>query len=136
MEQGGYSQRVPNHDYSTCEPVAMPPHFGDILLNTRIKPVDPFTLPMPAHVTLNHMYIYHRPRRRADVAVLGITQRYHTKFVTTVYYKPRGGMAGEAAAAAAAAAAATVVGGENNASAAAVISVTAPPATHAGGRFL
>lgn len=69
----------------------IPPHFGQILLNTDIKQVDPYLLPVPQHVTVNHLYVYQegRSKVKSDVVVLGVTQRYKSKFVTTVYYKPR-----------------------------------------------
>jgi 5'-AMP-activated protein kinase regulatory beta subunit len=77
--------------------------------------LDPSSLPVPVHVTLHHLYVsnirsdisldspdrFPSPRTpsvfvpsvsgtavSSGVMVLGVTQRYKTKFVTTVYYKP------------------------------------------------
>mmetsp|Transcript_4929 Transcript_4929/g.6497 ORF Transcript_4929/g.6497 Transcript_4929/m.6497 type:complete len:295 (-) Transcript_4929:259-1143(-) len=44
---------------------------------------DPAALPTPQHVALNHLYC---TAIKDGMMVLGMTQRYKTKFVTTVYY--------------------------------------------------
>jgi hypothetical protein len=43
-------------DFEKDMPV-IPPHFGEIVLNTDIKQVDPYMLPIPQHVTVNHTYL-------------------------------------------------------------------------------
>lgn len=49
---------------------------------------DPVLLPLPHHVMINHAYYLTRPEDEKDkVEVIGSTQRYRTKFVTTVIYK-------------------------------------------------
>lgn len=47
---------------------------------------DPTLLPLPHHVMLNHLYSV--TRKEEKTVILGITQRYKSKFVTTVLYKP------------------------------------------------
>mmetsp|Transcript_28802 Transcript_28802/g.49934 ORF Transcript_28802/g.49934 Transcript_28802/m.49934 type:complete len:326 (-) Transcript_28802:329-1306(-) len=44
---------------------------------------DPAALPPPQHVALNHLYC---TAIKDGMMVLGMTQRYKSKFVTTVYY--------------------------------------------------
>ena len=44
---------------------------------------DPCLLPVPQHVALNHLYC---TAIKDGMMVLGITQRYKRKFVTTVFY--------------------------------------------------
>lgn len=45
--------------------------------------VDSKLLPVPQHVALNHLYC---TAIKDGMMVLGITNRYKQKFVTTVYY--------------------------------------------------
>ncbi|KAJ0397391.1 hypothetical protein ATCC90586_000916 [Pythium insidiosum] len=57
----------------------------DILSNNEVNPpsVDTRLLPVPQHVALNHLYC---TAIKDGMMVLGVTQRYKQKFVTTVYY--------------------------------------------------
>lgn len=81
-----YSQWMPDLDEYTKEPPPLPPHLRHIILN---KPAaaaavrDPAALPPPQHVALNHLYC---TAIKDGMMVLGMTQRYKSKFVTTVYY--------------------------------------------------
>lgn len=80
----------------------MPPHLNTILLNSDAG-ADPYVLPAPSHVTLNHLYVYGN-EASDDVVVTGMTQRFRTKafaniapkFVTTVYYMPKSALQGPA----------------------------------------
>ena len=72
------------YDYSK-EPPPLPPHLRQIILNKPPHLQDTAALPVPQHVALNHLYC---TAIRDNMMVLGITQRYKTKFVTTVYYSP------------------------------------------------
>jgi 5'-AMP-activated protein kinase regulatory beta subunit len=68
-------------------PPSLPPHLLRALLNTAPpSEKDPSLLPLPHHVMLNHFYSL--PREEDQVIILGVTQRYKSKFVTTVFYKP------------------------------------------------
>jgi 5'-AMP-activated protein kinase regulatory beta subunit len=94
-ERKPYGQEVPDEEeFTGDEPVLVPPHFTDVLLNASTRKADPYTLPVPNwSVTVNHLCVYqssHRERRpqQSEVQVLGITLRHREKFVTTVYYKP------------------------------------------------
>ena len=80
-----YSHNMPDvYDY-TKEPPPLPPHLRHIILNKPPQLQDTAALPVPQHVALNHLYC---TAIRENMMVLGITQRYKTKFVTTVYYSP------------------------------------------------
>lgn len=88
-----YGQRAPlSNDYIN-DPPKMPPHLTDVLLN-QVQPHDPLMLPLPTHVSLNHLYVMQGTA--PDVLVTGLTQRFKPnqharithKFVTTVYYSP------------------------------------------------
>jgi len=84
------------------EPPPLPPHLRHIILNTQ-QPNDMTlaakAIQIPQHVTLNHLYC---SAIKENLMVLGITQRYRGKFVTTVFYSPLpdAKMVGNAAAAA------------------------------------
>jgi len=80
-----FSRNQPDvYDY-TKEPPPLPPHLRQIILNKPPHLQDTAALPVPQHVALNHLYC---TAIRDNMMVLGITQRYKTKFVTTVYYSP------------------------------------------------
>ena len=80
-----FSQTMPDLDEYTKEPPPLPPHLRHIILNKPPQLQDTAALPVPQHVALNHLYC---TAIRDNMMVLGITQRYKTKFVTTVYYSP------------------------------------------------
>jgi len=80
-----FAQNMPDLDEYTKEPPPLPPHLRHIILNKPPQLQDTAALPVPQHVALNHLYC---TAIRDNMMVLGITQRYKTKFVTTVYYSP------------------------------------------------
>lgn len=82
---GEYSQSMPDLDEYTKEPPPLPPHLRHIILNKPPQLTDTAALPVPQHVALNHLYC---TAIKDNMMVLGITQRYKSKFVTTVYYSP------------------------------------------------
>jgi 5'-AMP-activated protein kinase regulatory beta subunit len=80
-----FSNTMPDVDDYTREPPPLPPHLRYIILNKPPQLQDTAALPVPQHVALNHLYC---TAIKNNMMVLGITQRYKTKFVTTVYYAP------------------------------------------------
>eukprot|EP00522_Entomoneis_paludosa_P013485 CAMPEP_0172461380 /NCGR_PEP_ID=MMETSP1065-20121228/40259_1 /TAXON_ID=265537 /ORGANISM="Amphiprora paludosa, Strain CCMP125" /LENGTH=373 /DNA_ID=CAMNT_0013216669 /DNA_START=148 /DNA_END=1266 /DNA_ORIENTATION=+ len=78
-----YSHNMPDVDDYTKEPPPLPPHLRHIILNKPPQLQDTAALPVPQHVALNHLYC---TAIKDNMMVLGITQRFKTKFVTTVYY--------------------------------------------------
>lgn len=76
------SEIDPNEDYSK-EPPQLPPHLKLSLLNHAPWRNDPNLLPVPQHVTVNHLYT---APSVDGVMVMGVTNRFHNKFVTTVMY--------------------------------------------------
>jgi 5'-AMP-activated protein kinase regulatory beta subunit len=93
----GYGTVIPSQDEYIKDPPKVPPHLAHILLNNSVV-TEPTVLPLPQHVTIDHLYMYGSSRREIDdVIVTGITQRFKTKqhsgmgpkYVTTVYYSPK-----------------------------------------------
>ena len=80
-----FKQTMPDLDEYTKEPPPLPPHLRHIILNKAPQLSDTAALPVPQHVALNHLYC---TAIKDNMMVLGVTQRYKTKFVTTVYYSP------------------------------------------------
>lgn len=78
-----YSQCTPDLDEYTKEPPPLPPHLRYIILNKPPPANDPSALAVPRHVALNHLYC---TAIKDGMMVLGMTERYKQKFVTTVYY--------------------------------------------------
>eukprot|EP01027_Heterolobosea_sp_BB2_P007799 GEZU01011577.1.p1 GENE.GEZU01011577.1~~GEZU01011577.1.p1 ORF type:complete len:232 (+),score=41.85 GEZU01011577.1:526-1221(+) len=68
-------------------PPLLPPHLRYTPLNSPMRKGehDPSILPVPLHVTLNHIYF---TRESEGVLQLAVTQRYKSKFSTVVLYKP------------------------------------------------
>jgi len=85
VEEDGFSNNMPDLDEYTKEPPPLPPHLRHIILNKPPQLSDTAALPVPQHVALNHLYC---TAIKDNMMVLGVTQRYKTKFVTTVYYSP------------------------------------------------
>jgi 5'-AMP-activated protein kinase regulatory beta subunit len=85
MDGEVFSHTMPDEDDYTKEPPPLPPHLRHIILNKPPQLQDTAALPVPQHVALNHLYC---TAIKDNMMVLGITQRYKTKFVTTVYYSP------------------------------------------------
>ncbi|GBG26623.1 5'-AMP-activated protein kinase subunit beta-1 [Hondaea fermentalgiana] len=69
------------------EPPPLPPHLRHIILNTPQTDdcLVAKSMQVPEHVTLNHLYC---SAIKENLMVLGVTQRYKEKFVTTVFYSP------------------------------------------------
>ncbi|KAI8344580.1 hypothetical protein BC941DRAFT_366025 [Chlamydoabsidia padenii] len=64
----------------------LPPHLETVLLNAKdVSHEDNSVLPVPNHVTLNHLYAC---SIKDHVMALSTTTRYRKKYVTTMYYKP------------------------------------------------
>jgi len=80
-----FCHTMPDLDDYTKEPPPLPPHLRHIILNKPPQLQDTAALPVPQHVALNHLYC---TAIKDNMMVLGITQRFKTKFVTTVYYSP------------------------------------------------
>eukprot|EP00842_Homolaphlyctis_polyrhiza_P001984 jgi/Hompol1/2787/HPOL_000379-RA len=67
-------------------PPTLPPHLQRVILNSKaISAKEPYVLPAPTHVTLNHLYAC---SIRDGVMAIGCTTRYRKKYITTVLYKP------------------------------------------------
>jgi len=79
-------QTLPQVKTQSDSPPGLPPHLLRALLNTEPHSIDPTVLPLPHHVMLNHLYSF--PRQEEKMMIMGVTQRYKEKFLTTVYYKP------------------------------------------------
>ncbi|KAL0214739.1 hypothetical protein P9112_006923 [Eukaryota sp. TZLM1-RC] len=78
-----FGQEVP--ELPSNSPEALPPHLAKTVLNSTIpEKTDPLLMPLPQHITINHLYVW--PRR--SVLMLGMSRRYKGKTVTTVLYKP------------------------------------------------
>ena len=80
-----FTLNMPDLDEYTKDPPPLPPHLRHIILNKPPQLSDTAALPVPQHVALNHLYC---TAIKDNMMVLGITQRFRTKFVTTVYYSP------------------------------------------------
>jgi len=63
----------------------VPPQLLQATLNSEPLGNDPSQLPEPNHVLLDHLYAL---SVKDNVMVLGTTDRFKKKFVTTVLYKP------------------------------------------------
>jgi hypothetical protein len=97
----GYGQEEAVFEETRKFPPLCPPHlrytplnsspqkryFGDAPAGTptAYRPSgDPCVLPMPLHVTVNHVYF----QRRDGYSLMGTTCRYKSKYCTVVFYKP------------------------------------------------
>lgn len=66
-------------------PPLLPPHLRYTPLNSATRSgYDPSILPVPLHVTVNHVYF----ASQGNVTMVGISQRYRDKFSTIVMYRP------------------------------------------------
>eukprot|EP00035_Acanthoeca_spectabilis_P023507 m.449700 g.449700 ORF g.449700 m.449700 type:complete len:309 (-) comp19858_c0_seq1:45-971(-) len=81
---GEYSQNIPVFDEADAPPL-LPPHLKEATLNSEPLRNDPSELPVPNHVVLDHLYAQ---SVKDSVLVLGATQRYRRKYITTVLHKP------------------------------------------------
>ncbi|CAM8967576.1 unnamed protein product [Rhodiola kirilowii] len=77
---------VSNIGDESCDPPPVPAHLQHTLLHHPPASDSSETLPLPQHVTLNHLYIETKDVPHSAVA-LGVTHRFRSKFVTVVLYK-------------------------------------------------
>eukprot|EP00884_Botryococcus_braunii_P005580 jgi/Botrbrau1/15022/Bobra.320_2s0002.1 len=86
--QDSYSNPPPAPDDYVKEPPMLPPHLQLTVLNAPAARDAAASLPRPSHVILNHVY-YHRSTNVPNAIVIGTTNRYKSKYVTTVLYKAK-----------------------------------------------
>lgn len=79
-----YSWLAPDQDYAK-EPPDLPAQVPLTIL--RMQDSDEVSSLMPPHVVLNHLFIEKGSGPQPLVA-LGLTHRFHSKYVTLVVYKP------------------------------------------------
>ena len=77
-----YSRAVPDFDSMNKQPMDVPVHMKTIILNASSTSN---IMPLPSHVTIDHLYC---AAVKDGLMVQGVTQRFRSKFVTTVYYQP------------------------------------------------
>lgn len=88
-----YTSHIPGSETFVKEPPVMPPQLQLSLLN--VPPGDGAnlsqegTLPRPQHVVLNHLYCQ-RGSKSNKAIIIGSTNRYKSKYITTVLYRARG----------------------------------------------
>lgn len=82
-----YNNPLPGPEDFAKEPPGVPPHLHLTLLNVPQMMEASGTLPRPQHVILNHLYV-EKGKTNRSVLVLGTTNRFRSKYVTTVLYKP------------------------------------------------
>ncbi|KAL3518417.1 hypothetical protein ACH5RR_021006 [Cinchona calisaya] len=82
-----YNNVYPGNEDEGREPPVVPLHLQQTLLNCPPTRDPSASLPLPQHVTLNHLYLENRETPHSVVA-LGVTHRFRSKFVTLVLYKP------------------------------------------------
>lgn len=85
-----YNNFVPDPEdpqWYAKDPPPLPPHLRHIILNTPQADdcLAAKAMQVPQNVTLNHLYC---SAIKENLMVLGVTQRYREKFVTTVFYSP------------------------------------------------
>jgi len=83
-----YNCEVMDESDFSKEPPTAPAHLQYTLLNVPANGDTQQLLPRPWHVTLDHLYIQ-RGTPNVNALVLGTTQRYQSKYVTTIMYKPK-----------------------------------------------
>ena len=85
-----YNRPTASPDDFARDAPQLPQHLHLTLLN--VPPaLDPTTsLPRPQHVILKHLYSQRQPSGSLEkrALILGLTQRYKSKYITTVIYKP------------------------------------------------
>ncbi|KAL4304632.1 hypothetical protein GQ457_10G011390 [Hibiscus cannabinus] len=82
-----YNSVYPGNEDDARDPPLVPPHLHHTLLRYPSSMNTTVNLPLPENVILNHLYIENREPPRSVVA-LGFTQRFRSKYVTLVLYKP------------------------------------------------
>ncbi|KAE8691092.1 SNF1-related protein kinase regulatory subunit beta-3 [Hibiscus syriacus] len=82
-----YNNVYPGNEDDARDPPLVPPQLHRTLLRYPASMNASGDLPFPDNVILNHLYIENREPPRSVVA-LGFTQRFRSKYVTLVLYKP------------------------------------------------
>ncbi|KAE8732999.1 SNF1-related protein kinase regulatory subunit beta-3 [Hibiscus syriacus] len=82
-----YNNVYPGNEDDTRDPPLVPPQLHRTLLRCPASMNASGDLPFPDNVILNHLFIEDREPPRSVVA-LGFTQRFRSKYVTLVLYKP------------------------------------------------
>ncbi|XP_022732262.1 SNF1-related protein kinase regulatory subunit beta-3-like isoform X1 [Durio zibethinus] len=82
-----YNNAFPGSEDDARDPPVVPPHLHQTLFSYPASMNVSGNLPLPENVILNHLYIENREAPRSVVA-LGFTQRFRSKYVTVVLYKP------------------------------------------------
>lgn len=82
-----YDSLFPTVEDFSKEPPAVPPQLHLTLLDVHDNADAPGSLLRPQHVVLNHLYV-EKGRTVQSVLALGLTHRFHAKYVTVVLYKP------------------------------------------------
>ncbi|XP_024391599.1 SNF1-related protein kinase regulatory subunit beta-2 [Physcomitrium patens] len=85
--ESSYNDPLPGPEDFAKEPPTVPPHLHLTLLNVPQQNEASASLPRPQHVILNHLYV-EKEKTNRSVIVLGTTNRFRSKYVTTVLYKP------------------------------------------------
>lgn len=86
--ESSYNDPLPGPEDFAKEPPTVPPHLHLTLLNVpQQNETSSASLPRPQHVILNHLYV-EKEKTNRSVLVLGTTNRFRSKYVTTVLYKP------------------------------------------------
>ncbi|TYG88120.1 hypothetical protein ES288_A13G269700v1 [Gossypium darwinii] len=82
-----YNNVYPVYEDDARDPPVVPPHLHCTMLSCPASINASGSLPLPGNVILNHLYIENREAPRSVVA-LGFTQRFRSKYVTVILYKP------------------------------------------------
>lgn len=81
-----YGQGLLGDEDFAKDPVAVPPQLHLTVLGSENSEETPSS-PKPQHVVLNHLFI-EKGWASQSVVALGLTQRFQSKYVTVVLYKP------------------------------------------------
>ncbi|GAA0160299.1 kinase modulator [Lithospermum erythrorhizon] len=82
-----YNNIYPLTEQDGREPPEVPPHLRQTVLDYPARGDTSTSLPQPQNCTLNHLY-YENQGTSRSVVVLGLTNRFRSKYVTVVLYKP------------------------------------------------
>lgn len=82
-----YDNRFPTLEDFSKEPPIVPPQLHLTLLDVPNNADAQGSLPRPPHVILNHLYV-EKGRTTQSLLALGLTNRFRSKYVTVVLYKP------------------------------------------------
>ncbi|KAI9072811.1 hypothetical protein K1719_045214 [Acacia pycnantha] len=85
-----YGQSYLTDEDFTKEPMLVPSQLHLSVLNKENLMESSPTDPKPQHVMLNHVFTHENSASQSVVA-LGLTHRFHSKYVTVVLYKPQSG---------------------------------------------